>query len=244
MAALPYMPFYPADYFADAHHLTTIEHGAYFLLITSYWMRGEPLPDDDRKLSKLTKLTTEEWSDMRVELAEFFDVSDGLWRHKRIDADLARVKDKVEQARNAGKASAERRANARSTDVEQTFNERSTILKPKPKSDSSPNGEQQQQADEIVLSAWNRVADACGLSRAEKMTEVRKSKLRGRLKEYSVEQIVGAIESIESSSFLLGNGERGFKATLDFVLQAKSLPKLIEGDYHGRTGKRSAWLNA
>lgn len=89
MAALPYMPLYVADYMADAAHLSTLEHGAYLLLIMTYWQRGEPLPADDRKLSRIARMTEAEWAEVRDMMAEFFTEADGEWHHKRIDQELA-----------------------------------------------------------------------------------------------------------------------------------------------------------
>lgn len=136
MASLPYMPLYPGDYHRDTQHLTTLEHGAYFLLIMAYWSRGEPLPDTDRKLAGIAKLPMPEWQDIRSELAEFFTVEDGLWKHPRIDAELAKAHGKVEVARKAGEESARRRADWRARQAEQagrwgtgvgrTLNDRST----------------------------------------------------------------------------------------------------------------------
>lgn len=131
MAALPYMPLYVADYLADAAHLTTQEHGAYLLLIMTYWQRGEPLPADEIKLARIARLTAEEWSLVRDNLAEFFDISGAEWRHSRIERELNLVRDKTEKARLAGRASAQRRLNNRSTDIEQLLNGRSTGVQQK-----------------------------------------------------------------------------------------------------------------
>jgi uncharacterized protein YdaU (DUF1376 family) len=110
MSALPFMPLYVGDYLADAGHLSTVEHGAYFLLIMAYWQRGEPLVDDDKKLARIARLSQSDWPDVRDALEDLFVVADGLWSHKRIDRELAKAIDKVEKARRAGEASGAARA--------------------------------------------------------------------------------------------------------------------------------------
>lgn len=107
----PWMPFYVADYLADTRRLSMAEHGAYCLLIMEYWRNGG-LPDDERKLARIVGATAEEWADVRDNVAELFQ--DG-WRHKRIDAELAKSRDKSEAAsasakkrwQSKGRASAE-----------------------------------------------------------------------------------------------------------------------------------------
>ena len=66
-----WMPLYVGDYLGDTGHLTTAQHGAYLLLMMHYWRKGE-LPDDDRQLSKITKLPLKTWSDYRPVLQQFF----------------------------------------------------------------------------------------------------------------------------------------------------------------------------
>jgi uncharacterized protein YdaU (DUF1376 family) len=126
MPALPFMPLYVADYLADAAHLSTVEHGAYLLLIMNYWQRGKPLPADDARLARIARLPLTEWDAIRDTLAEFFIEVDGEWTHKRVEQELGAVRQKSEQAKNAGRASAERRRNSGSTGVERPFNGRST----------------------------------------------------------------------------------------------------------------------
>jgi uncharacterized protein YdaU (DUF1376 family) len=120
MAALPYMPLYVADYLADAAHLTTTQHGAYLLLIMNYWQRGQPLPDDDRRLASIARLGPREWARSRAVLAEFFEVAGGVWVHNRIARELARVADKSLKSKRAAQASVKRRFGERSADVEPT----------------------------------------------------------------------------------------------------------------------------
>jgi uncharacterized protein YdaU (DUF1376 family) len=81
------MPLYVGDYLGDTGHLTTAQHGAYLLLMMHYWRKGE-LPDDDRQLSKITKLPLKTWCDCRPILQDFFHSG---WKHKRIDAELERM---------------------------------------------------------------------------------------------------------------------------------------------------------
>jgi uncharacterized protein YdaU (DUF1376 family) len=126
MAALPYMPLYVADYLADTAHLSTQAHGAYLLLIMNYWQRGEALPSEDRKLARIARMTDDEWAGVRDDIADFFTDEDGFWRHGRIEAELNKVREKSEKASSAGKASAQRRSNERSTDVQQTLNHTDT----------------------------------------------------------------------------------------------------------------------
>jgi uncharacterized protein YdaU (DUF1376 family) len=83
----PWMPLYVGDYLGDTGHLTTAQHGAYLLLMMHYWRKGE-LPDDDRQLSKITKLPLRTWCEYRPTLQDFFHSG---WRHKRIDAELERM---------------------------------------------------------------------------------------------------------------------------------------------------------
>jgi uncharacterized protein YdaU (DUF1376 family) len=144
MAALPYMPLYVADYLADTAHLTVLEHGAYLLLIMNYWQRGKPLPSDDERLARIARVSGEEWARIRPVISEFFAHAGTVWTHDRIEAELAKVRDKSTKARAAGQRSAavrlapvQQTLNERSTDAEQTLNHTDTDTDTERKKDIS-----------------------------------------------------------------------------------------------------------
>ena len=90
--ATVWMPFYWGDYLAETAHLSTEEHGAYLLLIGAYWQAGGPLADDDRRLSRITRLSLRRWKVVRETIAEFFTIADQKWHLTRLDDELSDVK--------------------------------------------------------------------------------------------------------------------------------------------------------
>lgn len=109
MTAPAWMPLYVSEYLADTGHLSTVEHGAYMLLIMHYWQNGG-LPTEDAKLARICRLGAKDWAAIRDTLADLFAED---WRHKRIDHELATAVDVIDKKRAAGRAgglaSAERR---------------------------------------------------------------------------------------------------------------------------------------
>lgn len=128
MAALPYMPLYVADYLADAAHLNTTEHGAYLLLIMTYWQTGKPLPDDDRKLARICRLTLGRWKKIRPSIEDFFESENCTendkvgkqLRHRRVDRELSKVRDNSLKKRKAGLARAQQMHSTRSAHAQLT----------------------------------------------------------------------------------------------------------------------------
>ena len=121
MAALPYIQLYVADYLGDTYHLTTEEHGAYLLLIMTYWQSGRPIPDD--RLAKAARMTSERFADAKQTLCEFFEVNDaGDWVHNRIEDDLESVRVRSEKASKAAQKSWKNRS--KQADAKQTLSKR------------------------------------------------------------------------------------------------------------------------
>ena len=131
MAALPYIQLYVADYLADTAHLTTIEHGAYLLLIFNYWQKGNSFKAKDertlnKRLATVARMNEQEWENAKETLSEYFEINENEWVHSRIERDLEQVNSKSTKASAAGKLSAQKRANSKATDNKEESNERST----------------------------------------------------------------------------------------------------------------------
>lgn len=102
MSAPPYMPLYVADYLADTTHLTTLEHGAYCLLLMSMWRAGGELPDDDVKLAKFARMTAAQWARVSDNVMSFFTLSDGVFTQGRLTREMDRHANVVRQRRESG----------------------------------------------------------------------------------------------------------------------------------------------
>lgn len=83
-----------------------------------------------------------------------------------------------------------------------------------------------------AFEAYNALALKCGLQQSAKLTPDRSRKIVARLKDYGLDGWDRALANIERSNFLRGKNERGWRANLDFVLQASSFGKLHDGGYN------------
>lgn len=91
----------------------------------------------------------------------------------------------------------------------------------------------------LAFEAYNATALACGLQQATKLTPDRQRKIIARLADYGLEGWHRALANIERSSFLTGTNDRGWRANLEFLMQAASFAKVHDGTYgngrHART---------
>lgn len=86
--ARPYMPMYWGDYIRKTAHLSTLEHGAYLLLIAHYWNTGEALPDNDDVLRRITRTTTKQFKELKPIIHSFFAKVGDKLVHERVEEEL------------------------------------------------------------------------------------------------------------------------------------------------------------
>lgn len=118
MAEFPALPLWTDAYLGDTTHLTTIEHGAYLLLLMTAWRtRDCSLPDDDRLLARYARCTAGQWKRLRPVLEPFFVSENGQWRQSRLTDEAVAVRQHRELQSQKGKSSALKRKGRHSTGV-------------------------------------------------------------------------------------------------------------------------------
>jgi uncharacterized protein YdaU (DUF1376 family) len=110
--------FHIGDYASHTRHLTLMEDLAYRRLLDLYYLHERPLNARSADVARAIGMRDCE-AEVETVLTEFFEFIEGSgWINRRADEEIVRCKSKQEQASRAGKASAQRRFNARSTDVQ------------------------------------------------------------------------------------------------------------------------------
>lgn len=273
MAQFPCFPLFTDAYLGDTTHLTTIEHGAYLLLLMTQWRSPTcTLPNDDKMLARYCKLTMKEWMKIRPILEPFYQVTKLSWHQKRVGDERKYVEDKRKQNVSAGRSSALKRKDRHSTDVitdvpteppteGQREPNQPTPLTLNPKDSKkeievhtgdfleTSNAFGVANVPQEILShaveLWNHMARDNDLPTCQTFSDERKKSLRKRLKECGgIDGWKAALEKVSSSSFCKGGGKDGWILTFDFLLTKKGFTKLMEGNYDDRKSTGSQKLSS
>jgi len=99
-----YFEFYGGDYMRDTAQLTLAEHGAYLLLLATYYATERPLPADFQSLYRIARaMNTQEQKAVRSVADGFFKVDDdGLRHNPRADRVIADAQPRIAAARGNG----------------------------------------------------------------------------------------------------------------------------------------------
>jgi uncharacterized protein YdaU (DUF1376 family) len=127
-----YYQFYIGDYVSHTRHLSPLEDIAYRRLLDTDYLSERPLNSGLTAVARQIGMREYE-QEVSLVLDEFFSLVEEGWINTRADKEIAHYKGKIEQASRAGKASAERRNNGRSTDVQPTNNHEPINKNHKPK---------------------------------------------------------------------------------------------------------------
>lgn len=251
----PWMPTYWGDLLRDTSDMSTEEFGAYWLLIGHYWCRHRPLEDDDNRLRRLTRLSARRWAIVRPKLEQYFQVADGVWRHKKVDKELAESEKRRSAYAERGRAGAmarwggDRPDAAAGRPAQHQGNGVHDVEAPKTAAGGQLHRDSQPALDlsdthgpdavQEAFDLWNAFARTADYAVAQVLNSARRSSLRQRLKECGgVSGWMVAIGRVGESSFLSGDNRDGWKPDLDFMLSKKHFTKLMEGGFADRGGRR------
>lgn len=85
---------------------------------------------------------------------------------------------------------------------------------------------------ETIIAKWNNL----GLQQLRSISNNRLILLNARIKEYSLDEVVQAIENINKSSFLKGQNKKNWTITFDWLIKPNNFIKVLEGNYTDKEG--------
>ena len=239
---LHYYQFNIGDYASHTRHLTVIEDAAYRRLLDFYYLHEKPIKVHD--IARQIGMREYEAEVFSV-LDEFFLSTPDGFVNSRADKEIAHFHSKIEQASKAGKASAERRFNARSTDVQPTNNQEPItinqepinteptvlVVSPSEKTPSAPIAE--------IVDLYNSRLPM--LPRVTVVSDSRKRLVAARWRdvvsadkldrERGLEFFDWFFVHVGKSKFLTGKS-KDWKANFEFLFTASKFPRIVEGAYH------------
>ena len=121
-----YFQFEIKEWVSNTAHLSLEEEAIYLRLVNFYYDSEKPIPSDIEMISRKLRIANIQMT--YAILHEFFTECESGFVHDRCNLEIAKYHAKSEQASRAGKASAEKRFNSRSTAVQPIINQESLII--------------------------------------------------------------------------------------------------------------------
>lgn len=104
MSEFPSLPFFTDAYLADTRHLSTLEHGAYLLLLMMAWRQSDcRMPNDDDTLAKWAGVDARTWKRIKPRVMAFWTLAEDRWSQSRLSKERDFVSKRAEVARENGK---------------------------------------------------------------------------------------------------------------------------------------------
>ena len=116
----------------------------------------------------------------------------------------------------------------------------STLNKQKEKKPNNKKIEKENQRTKIK-EIYNQTCSK--LPQIQKLTEKREKAIDNFLKEYTVEQFEKICKIANSSEFLTGKNDRGWKADFDFLIKTDKATSVLEGKYSGTIQQKKKEYN-
>jgi hypothetical protein len=240
--------WYASKWLTGTFGLTLEQKGVYITIINIILDRGE-CPDDERYLCRLCNCNRRRLKRILNEL-----IALGKIRHvgscfeqvrAKFERTLAEDFSNIQQTRISKRWENKDLTDTRAHVTTTTILESQSLL-PLLESDSlsdlrrsdspKPNGSgatHRWSASDLdrAVEIWNTTLGDV-LQRVFKLTEARKATLRGRLSDLgSLDDFTAYCQKIRSTPFLVGDGQKGWRATFDWTVKQANMAKVLEGNY-------------
>lgn len=243
MSQLPALPLWIDAWVADTAHLSRAERGLYHDLLVLMWKTpGCRVPNDLAWIARKLRCSDHEMPMLELLIAEFCQSSGNWIAQKRLqkEFDYVSAKSKKQSARAKSRWDKEKDACHGNAPTPTPTQKEEGVSKDTPTRAPSPTQELPLQSKPALidlataqeaLDAYNAMAAKTGLAKAQRLTDTRRKQLAHRLQECG--GLTGwqmAMDQVAASDFLTGK-VKAWRADLDFILQASSFTKIMEGSY-------------
>ena len=252
MSETPWFKFYPNDWLSGTRGLTATEAGVYITLIAMMYDHASPLTTDEVRLARMCGATPRQFAAALARLLaekKVIRVEGGGLFNDRVASELQNREEKICKAKEAVEER-ERKKRQRNqcedgaTD-DRTMTERSSMSdfrsqiseEDKKGPGNKPPPEASLDTHKEAVELYNSMATGAGLAKCQRLTDPRRKSLTQRLIECGgLDGWKVAMDKVAASSFLTGR-KAAWSADFDFILQAKSFTKILEGSYDDKHHK-------
>lgn len=245
MAKYPSLPLFTDSYLGDTRHLTTIQHGAYLLMLIVAWRtKNCCLPNNDDYLAKICGMDSRTWGKHKNVILEFWEEDeDRTLFQPRLRDERHYCEGKRRKNVEAGKLSALKNKERHSTNVITNVQPKHNQPTPTPTPTKikiedtnvslSPQGIEGDLCPyQKIISIWNEVCGVSGLPKAE-ATDKRKRLIKVRWNsemKRSLDHWRKFCELVAQSNFHRGENERSWRATIDWAIRPDTITKFFENN--------------
>lgn len=245
---MDWFPWYFILYKMDTMHLSPYQDGCYRRMIDYYMETRSPLPDNDFAIARICGDSHPNWEANGGAIAKaFFKSKNGLLYSKRCEQILENQDKSIKKLSESGKKGAQKRWNKikgidsppiadpitdpiAKEDVDIDYKKKDSL--------SSKDSEIQ-----TAFENYNSLAEKIGLSKAQILSNKRKSGIKSRLKDAGgLDGWNLALSKIQESDFLSGK-KTDWKADLDFLITKSKFISIMEGKYqNGKSNNKQSQL--
>ena len=247
----PWFKFYASDWLAGTRGLTAAETGVYVTLIAMMYERGEDIPRDDVRLSRLCgcpKASFTRSLNALIDEGKVTEIGGGL-SNDRVEKER---QCRVEKSQKASVSASKRWASQadKSEPIQQKTDANAVNSQCDLDANQIPEPYREVEAKASLslvapIDAYDPIPEAIQLFKeaAEKsgwpiprvLSKARKAALSARLKECDgIDGWKVAIDKAQASPHCCGDNDRNWVLTFDFITNQSSFTKLMEGNYDNR----------